>query len=309
MSRFIALLLVLLCSRFASAGIINMEFKFTPYLGDPAKADQVEVVAGKASVFINNVPLAVQELQRSQVPVLFEEREISAAVWVPASSMGAALRKGKNIIRFEFEPVDMKIPYQARLAWLSVSDQTTESSDGNRFSATNQTGPGQEDRPATGKVVLQREFTADFATELAWHHYPAVTALSDEDRRGLAQMLKSRGEAFKPPFSGVFQLLQNNRNMNLQELKKAACLDKAHAAGVRIAIPASDQLTFTITGNPEVVITRKDGAPLFYPLEMESFERIKDEEARMCAAMALAMAYPQRLVVVRKPSGGWEEAY
>lgn len=59
MSRFIALLLVLLCSRLASAGIINMEFKFTPYLGDPAKADQVEVVAGKASVFINSMCAAM----------------------------------------------------------------------------------------------------------------------------------------------------------------------------------------------------------------------------------------------------------
>ena len=56
--------LLLSFSALASAKVINVEFNFSPYVGDPAKADHVEIVPGKASVFINNVPIASQEIEK-----------------------------------------------------------------------------------------------------------------------------------------------------------------------------------------------------------------------------------------------------
>lgn len=304
----ITLLLLLFWSSAAAAEVVNVEFKFTPYVGDPVKSDQVETVPGKARVFINNVLSAEQEVRKEMVPVLFDEREISPSVWVPANSLGAVLRKGKNTLRIEFAPVDAKKTYNARLHWLSVMDQSTEKSEGGRFEATNQSGEGNEEKKAAGRIVLQREFVADFAADLPWHHYPPVASLSDEDKKNLARLVKKRAEAFTPGFADIYALLGKDRHVNMEELKKAKCLDQAYAAGIRVAAPALNQLEFAITGNPEVVITLKNGAALF-PFDEKSFARIKGDEAQMCAAMALSMAFPPRLAVVRSPSGAWEVAY
>jgi hypothetical protein len=304
----IPLLLILFWSSTAAAGVVNVEFKFTPYLGDPAKSDQVETVPGKARVFINNVLSAEQEVRQDNVPVLFDEREISPSLWVPAKSLGAALRKGKNTIRIEFAPTDAKKSYNAQLRWLSVMDRSTEKSEGGRYEATNQSNEGREDKKATGKVVFQREFVADFAADLPWHHYPPVASLRDEDKKSLALLVKKRAEAFRPGFAEIYELLAKDRSLDLNEMKKAGCLDQAYAAGIRVATPARDQLEFAMTGNPEVVVGLKDGTAL-YPFDENSFSRIKSDEARMCAAIALSMAFPPRLVVVRSPTGAWEVAY
>ena len=179
--RKIVFVLLLFWPSLAAAGIINVEFKFAPFVGDPAKAT-VETVPGMASVYINNVPVAQKEVEKENVPVLFEEREIAAPVWVPSSSMGQALRKGKNKIRIEFDPADKKASYRAQLRWASVTDQVTKSENPRGGSTeTNQSNEGVDDRKVTGSVVFEREFTADFAADLPWHHYPPVTALSEED--------------------------------------------------------------------------------------------------------------------------------
>ncbi|GAM11781.1 hypothetical protein OR1_04099 [Geobacter sp. OR-1] len=303
-----ALFLILLWVSPASAKVINVEFKFTPYVGDPVSSDKVETVPGNARVYINNVLLAEQEVRKDNVPVLFEERDIAPSVWVPASSLGAALRRGKNSIRIEFVPDDAKRPYNAQLSWASVTDQTIEKSEAGRYQATNQSGTGREDKRTTGKVVLQREFTAEFATDLPWHHYPPVTSLNDEDRKALAIMVQKLAEAFKPDFAYLYELLGRNPNMNPAEVKKAKCLDQAYAAGIRVAAPPLAQLDFVTTGNPEVVVSRKDAVPLF-PFEESSFARIKGDDAQMCAVMAISVAFPPRLVVVRSPAGTWEVAY
>ncbi|ABQ25008.1 hypothetical protein [Geotalea uraniireducens] len=304
----IPLFLILFWTSVATAGVINVEFKFTPYVGDPLKSDQVETVPGNARVFINNVLFAEQEVRKDNVQVLFEERDISPSIWVPASSLGAALRKGKNSIRIEFVPADAKKPYNAQISWVSVMDQSTEKSEGGRYQATNQSDAGKEDKKTMGKVVLQREFVADFAADLPWHHYPPMASLSDEDKKSLALIVKKRAEAFKPDFAYIYELLGKNPNMNPVEVKKSRCLDQAYAAGIRVAAPTRNQLDFAMTGNPEVVVSRKDGAPL-YPFDESSFARIKGDEARMCAAMAISVAFPPRLIVVRSPSGIWEVAY
>ncbi len=304
----LAAALVLMWSSLASAAVLNVEFKFTPYTGD-VKEDQVQTVPGKAKVFINNVLIADQEVRKETVPVLFDEREIAPSVWVPAQSLGPVLRKGKNSIRVEFEPSDEKAPYQAQLSWASVMDQSTEeetASGGTK--ATNQSGEGKEAKKATGKVVLERDFVADFATDLPWHHYPPITALSDTDKHQLAELVTARAGPFKPKFEAIYKALEGKEGIHVAEIKKAKCLDAAYAAGIRVAAPAFDQLDFAVTGGPEILVQRKGGT--LYDLGgPETFERIKGDDTQMCAAVALSIAYPPHLAFVRTPAGAWEVAY
>jgi hypothetical protein len=64
-----------------------------------------------------------------------------------------------------------------------VTDQVTRQSTGpGSGSATNMSDAGMDDKSATGKVVFEREFTADFAARPAVAPLPAVTALSDADK-------------------------------------------------------------------------------------------------------------------------------
>ena len=300
--------LLFCCSPPAMGKVINIEFKFTPFTGDPSKSNEVTTVAGKAAVFINNVPMVEQPVQQQVVPVLFEEREIAASVWVPASRLGPRLRKGRNTIRIEFEPANIKTPYSAQLRWASVTDQVAEKSQPGQYQATNQSGEGVDTRQPTGKVVFEREFAADFAADLPWHHYPPVTKLDDQDKQRLAAFVRERANAFKPDFAGVYRLLKGIAGISVPEIQKSKCLNKAYAAGVRISAPSADQIEFTLTGNPEVVVQRK-GGELYAQADPTALERIKGDEQQMCAGVAMSVAYPPNLVVVRMPSGDWESVY
>jgi hypothetical protein len=157
-------------------------------------------------------------------------------------------------------------------------------------------------------MVFTREFLADFAVDLPWHHYPAVTTLGDDDKQKLTALVMERGALFKPNFKGLYKVLEGNERLALAKIKKAKCVDAAYAAGVRLDAPAADQLEFVTTGNPEVVIRRKRGN-LFMPANPSAFQKIKGDEAQACAGIALSMAFPPRLVVVRAPDGAWQVAY
>ena len=74
------------------------------------------------------------------MPVLFERREIAAAVWVPARSLGSAVRKGT--IRIEFVPSDANATYQARLQWNEVTDRQREERSGASTTTTNRCEEG-----------------------------------------------------------------------------------------------------------------------------------------------------------------------
>jgi len=301
--------LLLLWSSIAAAKVINVEFKFTPFTGDPVKSNAVETVPGKAQVYVNNVPIAEQTVEKKEVPVLFEEREIAASVWVPVHALGPVVRKGKNSIRIEFEPTDPKARYRAQLRWASVTDQVTKSGDSSgRTRETNQAGEGVDDRKASGRIVFEREFVADFAADLPWHHYPAVKSLGDDDRKALAKIVKERADSFKPEFAAAYRMLEGNRNIDLPGVKKARCLNKGYAAGVRVGSSPAEQLEFVITGNPEVVVRSKTGA-LFFPVDPKALDRIKEDEVQMCIMMVFSALYPPRLVFVRSASGKWEVAY
>jgi len=307
--RKLIIALLLFWSSMAFAKVINVEFKFVPYVGDPAKSKSVETVPGRATVYVNNVQITERDLKKENVPVIFEEREIAAPIWMPAHSLGPVLRRGKNSIRIEFEPADPKARYSAQLRWASVTDQTTTSEDqSGRTRSTNQTGEGVDDRKASGRVVFEREFVADFAADLPWHHYPAVKSLSDDDRTALAKIIKERADSFKPEFATAYRMLEGNRNIDLAGIKKTRCLNKGYAAGIRVGTCLQDQLDFVTTGNPEVVVRCKSG-DLFFPLDPKALDRIKEDEVQMCIMMVFSALYPQRLVVVRSASGKWEVAY
>ena len=110
-----------LLSHGAIAGVINFEVQFTPFVGDISKS-QVQTVAGKAYVYLNNVPITEQDVAKKSVPVIFDNREIAPAVWVPVKSLGGLVRKGKNTLRIEFVPTDANSAYQSRLQWNEVTD-------------------------------------------------------------------------------------------------------------------------------------------------------------------------------------------
>jgi len=301
-------LLALLFATASEAKVINVEFKFTPFTGDPATDEMVTTVPGTARVLLNGVPYAEQEVGESEVPVLFDAREIAPSVWLPAESCGPALRKGKNSIRIEFTPLDPKASYRAQLRWAEVLDESSEESGEGTYSATNQSGEGMEEKEATGAVVFEREFAADFASDLPWHHYAAVTALTDADRTALAALVAGRVDAFEPDFAKLYAIVEKGGQLDLAALRESKCLDRAYAAGARIAVPPAEEIEFVASGNPEVVIQSKQGR-LYFPADISVFDKIEDEEDQMCIGAALAAVYPPRLVVVRNPAGGWEVVY
>jgi hypothetical protein len=300
------LALLALWSCGAMAGVINFEVHFTPFVGDIAKS-HVETVPGRAFVYLNNVPIAEQDVEKKRVPVIFDNREIAAAVWVPAKGLGGLVRKGRNTIRIEFVPADMKASYQSRLQWNEVTDQVTRQGSGGSGTSTNRGGQGMETKKSQGKVVLERDFTGDFATELPWHRYPPVSALNDEDRQKLAALVKDHAAAFKPKFDALYKALATKPELDVKEIRKIGCVEKAYAAGVRVPVPAAAELEFATTGSAVVIVSRKSG--WLYPFDRKSFAKLKGEEMQMCAGIVLSMTYPPRLVVAKAPDGRWEVVY
>ena len=308
MRKIAGALLFLLLASLARAAVINVEFKFTPFVGDPAKTEKVKSVPGKAAIFINNLPFVEQEVRADELPVLFEEHEVSPSLWIPMSSVGPVVRKGKNKLRIEFTPNDTTKPYRAQLRWASVMDTATEEVEPGAGRSTNQADEGVDDRKdLKGKVVFEREFTADFALDLPWQHYPPVTSLTEEDKQKIAALLQARAEWFQPDFAGLYKALEENESLKVDDVRKAQCLEAVYKAGVRVTPPPAGELNFTTTGGPEVVLTKKTGT--LFGLDEKTFAPIKDENTQMCAGMALSMIYPGKLVAVRKPDGAWEIVY
>lgn len=304
MIRALLVTLLVLWPAAAHAEVINVEFYFTPFTGDP-KNETVETVAGHAEVYLNGIPLAGQDIEQREVPVLFESRDISAPIWIPMHSQGSLLRKGKNTLKIEFKPADAKKKYRAQIRWASVMDETTETESKGKVTATNQSGPGVDDRKASGPVTMEREFTADFAADQPWHHYPPITTLTEEDKTGLLALTRKRIDAFKPDFSEIYALLKGREGIDIPAVKKSGCLARAFKAGIRLAVPAADKIQFVTTGQAAVVIQSPDGQ-LFFPADPAAIEKIKNEDDQMCIGMVLGQAFPPRLVVVRNPKGAWE---
>ena len=308
MRKIAGTLLLLLTMPLTHAAVINVEFKFTPFIGDPAKDVEVTTMPGKAVVFINNAMITEQEVRSEKSPVLFDEHEVGAAIWVPMSSVGPVLRKGNNKIRIEFTPNDPAKSYRAQLRWASVTDQPTEEGGPGNMKSTNQANEGVDDRKELkGKVTFEREFSADFAVDLPWHHYPAVTSLTEEDKQKIAALLKTRAEWFQPDFSKFYKAIEDNESLKVDDVRRAKCLEEVYKLGVRVAAPPAGELDFVTTNGPEVMVTRKNDS--LFGLNEKTFAAVKDEETQMCAGMALSVVYPPRVTVVHKPGSDWEIVY
>jgi hypothetical protein len=301
-------MLLALVPALAEGKIVNVELKFTPYVGDAAKAAKVETVPGTADIFLNGVPYAVQDVGNDSVPVMSAGREIAPAVWLPIDSLGPAVRKGKNVVRIEFTPSDADKSYHARLTWGSVTDEERTSEKNGKHRATNTTDVGKQDKSGKGKVVFEHEVDADFADDVPWHHYPAVTTVGDEDKQKLTALVMARVGIFKPPFAEMYRILEADDRLNVDKMREAKCVDAAYAAGVRVDVPTAEQLEFVTTGNPEVVVRRKTGN-LFAPADPSAFGKIEGDDAQMCAGVALSLAFPPKLVAVRTPEGSWKVVY
>lgn len=286
----------------AAGAVLNVEFKFTPYTGDTT-ADTVESVPGQATVFLNGIFVAKQPIEREELPVLFDEREVGAAVWVPTAQLGSLLRKGTNTIRVEFEPAGPG-PYTADLRWAQVTDEVREEErpDGGR--ATNQANEGVDRKKASGRIVMERAFEADFAAEQPWHRYPAVTTLTDEDRQKVTALVAERAALFAPDFAGIYRALEGSEDIPVAKLREGKCLDAVYAAGVRVGPPKPGTFDVVTTGSAAVVVQPK--GEMLYDLDRAAFQKITDEDVQMCAGMALVRVYPPRLIVVRTPDGAWQ---
>ena len=126
--------------------------------------------------------------------------------------------------------------------------------------STNQANEGVDDRKTIkGKVVFEREFAADFALDLPWHHYPAVTSLTEEDKQKIAGALEDTGGWFQPDFAALYKAIDENESLKVDDVRKAHCLEAVYQAGVRVTAPQAGELEFATTGGPEVVVTRKRG--------------------------------------------------
>ncbi|MBN2573065.1 MAG: hypothetical protein JXP73_00740 [Deltaproteobacteria bacterium] len=77
--RNVAVAFLLLWSSMAAARVTDVEFSYTPFVGDPRRSNVVETVPGKASLYVNNVVVAEQVVEKKDAPVLFDEREVAAS--------------------------------------------------------------------------------------------------------------------------------------------------------------------------------------------------------------------------------------
>ena len=281
--------------------VLNVEFNFAPYTGD-TKADEVQTVPGTATVYVNGIMVASQVIKQDTVPVLFDEREIAASVWVPTQSLGSLLRKGKNRIRVEFAP-SVATPYKAQLRWAQVTDQVQEEDTPGGSRSTNQANEGVETKDAKGKLTMEREFDADFATAQPWHAYPAVTTLTGDDKQKVLALAVERAGWFAPDFAGIYTALAGNEGIEVAQVRAAKCLDAVYAAGVRIGPPKAGTYDITTTGSAAVVVQSK--GEMLYDIDRAAFDKVTDEDVQMCAGMVLGTIY-QRLIAVRTPDGTWQ---
>lgn len=307
MRKLLWLLLLGWCVTFARGAVLSVEFTFTPFTGDPASATEVATVPGQVQVFLNNVLVLEQETTADKLPVDVTTHQVTPAFSVPMGTVGPAVRKGANKFRLEFTPKDLSKTYRAELRWTTLTDEPAADLGPGEAAPPNPGKEGVDDRKAVkGKAVFERDFTADFALDLPWHHYPAVTSLSDDDKQKIDALLQTRADWFKPNFDEFYKAIEENETIRSDDLRQAKCLDAAYQAGLRVTAPSVADLDFVISGGPEVLVRRKSG-PLF-AINEQSLAGTKDE-VQSCAASALAVIYPGRLAVVHQPDGSWRVVY
>ncbi len=293
----------------AAAAVLNVEFNFSPYTGNPDKEDVVVFVRGEARLFINGLPFADVPVKEQPYKIIFSDREISSApVAVNGDSFGALLLKGRNTLRVEFLPAEPKRTYTADLTWALVTDGVTETRDARgAVSTTNLAQKGRDRKTVQGRVVLEREFDADFARDRPWHHYPAVKELHDSDKQQIRALVAQRLQALEPGFDAFYAWLEKH-NFKVADIRRNKLLEKIHASRLRIKMADAARLEFVVGGGPGVMIRAAGGEPLYKPQNPQVLAKIGDKSAQEFAMSALPQLFPSRLLVARNPAGTWETA-
>lgn len=291
----------------AIAEVVSIEFRFTPFVGDPATMDQVHTVPGMVRMLVNRVPYAEQDIPATAASVRTGDREVEPSVVFPAHLCGPALRKGTNTFQIEFYPEDGEQIYRAQLRSVVVTGPATHHAKGKEGAAP-EGSAALIDKDAKGWLTLERDFIADFAADLPWHHNPPIKSLNLKDLESLRALVRERLAAFEPDFARVYAMMEGKEGIDVAKVKEMKCLDAAYAAGVRMAAPDDHNIDFLLSGNPEVMIRAKDGL-LYRPADPATINTITDPAMRSCLETAIAAAFPARFAVVRNAAGGWEIVY
>ena len=293
----------------ATAAIVNVEFNFAPYTGNPDKEDVIVFVRGEARLFINGLPFAEVDVKEQKYKIIFSDREISSApVSISGNSFGPLLLKGRNALRVEFSPADPKRTYTAELAWAAVTDGVTETRDAKgTVTSTNLAQKGRDRRTAEGRVVLEREFDADFATDRPWHRYPPVKALSETDKQQIRALAAQRLQALEPDFKAFYGWLER-QNVQVADVRRDRVLEKIHASRLRVKMADAAKLELVAGSGPGVMVRAVGGEPLYKPDNPQVLAKVADKSAQEFAMAVLPRFFPPRLVVARTPAGVWEIA-
>ncbi len=293
----------------ATAAVVNVEFNFAPYTGNPDKEDVIVFVRGEARLFINGLPFAQMDVKEQKYKIIFSDREISSApVAITGESFGALLLKGTNTLRVEFLPAAPKLTYTAELNWASVTDGVTETRDARgTVSTTNLAQKGRDRKTVQGPVVLEREFQADFAKDRPWHRYPSVKELSDTDKQQIRALAAQRLQALEPDFKTFYAWLEKN-DFNVAQIRSDKVLEKIHASRLRVKMANAAKLEFVVGGGPGVLVKAVGGEPVYKPENPQVLSKLADKGAQEFAMSVLPRLFPPRLVVARTPAGAWEAA-
>jgi len=290
----------------ATAAVVNVEFHFAPYTGNPDTEDVIVFVPGQTRLFVNGLPFAEVEVREQKYQIIFSDREISSApVSLTGESFGALLRKSTNTLRVEFVPADAQRTYTAELRWASVTDGVTETRTEQGVSSTNLAQQGRDRQTVQGTAVLEREFQADFVHDLPWHHYPPVQALGEADKQQIRTLVAQRLQALQPDFK-VFYAWLDKHNFKVADIRKGKVLEKIHASGLRVKMVDAARLEFIVGGGPGVMVKAAGTEPVYRPENPQALSKVTTKGAKDFATSVLPQLFPARLIVARTPSGVWE---
>lgn len=290
----------------ATAAVVNVEFNFAPYTGNPDTEDVIVFVPGRARLFINGLPFAEVEVQEQEYKIIFSDREISSApVSITGESFGTLLQKSQNTLRVEFVPADAQRTYTAELRWAVVTDGVTETHSERGVSSTNLAQKGQDRKTVQGTIVVEHEFQADFADDQPWHHYPPVQELSAADKQQIRMLVAQRLQALRPDFK-VFYAWLEKHNFQVARIRQDKVLEKIHASGLRIKMTDAARLEFVVGGGPGVMVQAAGKEPVYRPENPQVLSKVTNKGAQEFAMSVLPQLFPVRLIVARTPGGAWE---
>lgn len=298
------------------ADAVNVEVSFTPYPGELGQATEVRTVAGRVELVLNGVPMLDTPLEARKALVMGSGPsgpELSPAFWLPVRGLQPVLRRGPNRLQLRFTPQDGRIHCESQFRWVVVSDRTTTTTTAEGTSlSTNQVAEGGERRQSQGPVTFEHRFEAPFASAEPWHDAPPIQALEPADRTVILALLARRAALFSPDFSAAYAYLAalpSDRGLRLDvpAMRRERCLERGHAAGVRLLAPAPDQVRLITTGSP-VVVARGAGPSLFPLANLPGSEArlaALPDDVGLCVAVVTGVLSPPQLLLVKGPHGQW----